>query len=239
MKIEIRGIIYISMLDWDGKIVTTLFTPRCNFRCPFCHNFELVLHPEKHKKIPFSDILYHLDKYKKWIDGICLTGGEPCIYDNIDDFLIKIRKCKPRVKLDTNGSFPNVLEKLIRKKLVDYVAMDIKTRLDDCGTSVNYETASGLEKVEKNKIKKSIKLIMASGINYEFRTTVVPGLHTSEDILAIASFIKGAKKYCLQNFSQSETLDPSYRKIQPYEKKDLEEMKNLVSGYVKECVVRG
>ena len=238
MKIEIKGIVYISMLDWDGKIVTTLFTPRCNFRCPFCHNAELVLHHAKHKKIPLFDIIYHLDKYKKWIDGICLTGGEPCLYEDIDVFLEKIRKCKPKVKLDTNGSFPNVIERLLKKKLVDYIAMDIKTRLDDCGTSANYEIAAGMKKIEKAKIRKSIKLIMDSGVDYEFRTTVVPGIHTSEDILAIAGFIKGAKKYCLQNFQKSEALDPSYRKIQPYEAKDLEEMKVLVSKYVKECVVR-
>jgi len=238
MKIEIRGIVYISMLDWEGKIVTTLFTPRCNFRCPFCHNAELVLHPKKHRKIPLFDILYHLDKYKKWIDGICLTGGEPCMYEDIDDFLVEIRKCKPKVKLDTNGSFPKTVARLIKKKLIDYVAMDIKTRLDDCGTSANYETASGLKKIEKSDIKKSIKLIMGSGINYEFRTTVVPGIHTTEDILAIANHIKGAKKYYLQNFAASEALDPAYRKIQPYEKNDLEEMRDLAGKLVKECMVR-
>jgi pyruvate formate lyase activating enzyme len=188
-----------------------------------------------------------LSKYKKWLDGICLTGGEPCLYGDIDEFLNEIRHLGFRVKLDTNGGFPEVVKKLIQKKLVDFVAMDIKAPIEDSlkliahssklKDGAAYEKATGV-KVDIEKIKKSIKIIMGSGIDYEFRTTVVPALHSAGDILAIAEHIKGAKKYSLQNFSNKEPMDPDFKKIIPYGKEKLEEIRKLVLPLVKECAVK-
>lgn len=236
MNIEIKGMIETSLLDWDGKVVTTLFTPRCNFRCPYCQNAGLVLHPEKDKTIPLPRILEHLSKYKKWIDGICLTGGEPCLYQDIDVFLKEFKQCGSKVKLDTNGAFPGIVKMLISKGLVDYIAMDVKAPIEEEKTK--YQKATGV-KVDIKKIKESIKIIMESGIDYEFRTTVVPTLHSAEDVLAIARYINGANKYGLQNFSNKEPMNPDFKKIDPYRKEDLEEMKKAVLQFVGECVVRG
>ncbi|OIN97152.1 anaerobic ribonucleoside-triphosphate reductase activating protein [Candidatus Desantisbacteria bacterium CG1_02_38_46] len=254
----IKGIIETSLLDWEGKVVTTLFTPGCNFRCPYCQNAGLVLRPRRYKTISLSTIADHLLKYKNWIDGICLTGGEPCLYEDIDEFLQEIKRLKFGVKLDTNGAFPEVIERLIRKKLVDYVAMDVKAPIENSSKleaqssklkddvvaglalqkETKYQKATGI-KVDIEKIKESINIIMKSKIDYEFRTTVVPTLHTPEDILAIARWINGAKKYSLQNFSNKEPMNPDFKKIIPYKREELEEMKNLAFPLVKECVVRG
>lgn len=255
MKIEIKGIIETSLLDWDGKVVTTLFTPRCNFRCPYCQNAGLVLRPDEYKTIPLPGVIEHLLKYRKWLDGICLTGGEPCLYEDIYRFLQKIKQLGFKVKLDTNGAFPDVVKRLIDGGFVDYIAMDVKAPLEDsCELRVvsgeykthnaqrtthnnKYQRAAGV-KVDIEKIKKSIKIIMESGIDYEFRTTVVPILHTPEDVLAIAGWIKGARKYSLQNFSNKKVMDRDFKKIIPYKKEELEEMKKLISSLVGECVVR-
>jgi len=240
MKLEIRGMIENSLLDWDGKVVSTLFVPRCNFRCPYCQNSGLVLYPEKYPVIPVSVIQEHLLKYRNWIDGICLTGGEPCLYEDIDLFLEEIKKLGMKIKLDTNGAFPEVIKKLFEKNLVDYIAMDIKSSFENSldREKTKYEEAAGV-KVDTNRIKESIRIIMESGIEYEFRTTVVPVLHTAEDITAIARYIKGARKYCLQNFSSREVMRAKFKKVVPYKLEELEEMRKLSLVFVKECIVRG
>ena len=237
MKLVIKGFIQNSLLDWDGKIVSTLYTPYCNFRCPYCQNAGLVLEPEQLETIPFEVIGDYLKKNKEWVDGICLTGGEPCIFKDLPEFIRKIRDIGVMVKFDTNGTFPKMLKRLIDEKLVEYLALDIKGPLEEeaYGRSIGVENKYVLERV-----KKSIKIIMNSGIDYELRTTIVPTLHTEEDIEKIAKFIKGAKKYALQNFSaQGEILDPKFKEIKPYHIETLNKMQDLVSPYVDKCVVRG
>ena len=233
----IKGFIQTSLLDWDGQIVSTLYTPYCNFRCPYCQNASLVIDPESLKTISFDRIKNYLLGCKGWIDGICLTGGEPCMYKDLPEFIQKIRKLDMMVKLDSNGGFPDMLAEVIKGKLVNYIAMDVKAALD----FPSYSKSTGIKNsLILEKIKASIKLIMNSNIDYEFRTTVVPGLHEEEDILRIAKFIKGAKKYALQNFSaQGEILDPKFKKIKPYPIEKLNKIQRLVSPYVKNCVVRG
>ncbi len=236
-KLTIKGFIRNSLLDWDGKIVSTLYTPNCNFRCPFCQNAELVLTPEKLETIPLEVIGEYLKNNKGWVDGVCITGGEPCMYKDLPEFIREIRKLNMLIKLDTNGGFPVLLQDIIEKKLVDYVALDIKAPLD----LASYSKVVGVNnpKVLEN-VKDSIKLIMDSGIDYEFRTTVVPTLHEEKDIEQIAKFIKGAKKYALQNFStQGEILDPKFKDIKPYHIEILYRIQRIVSVYVKKCVVRG
>jgi pyruvate formate lyase activating enzyme len=236
-KLQIKGFIQNSLLDWDGKIVSTLYAPYCNFRCPFCQNGELVLNPQKLETIPFSVIEDYLKNNKKWVDGICITGGEPCMYKDLPQFLAKIKKLGILVKLDTNGGFPVLLESIINEKLADYIALDIKAPLN----LESYSKSIGLksEKAPEN-VKKSIKLIMESDMDYEFRTTVVPTLHTEKDIEEIAKFIKGAKKYALQNFSaQGEILDPKFKDVKPYHIEILHRMQRIASTYVESCIVRG
>ncbi len=236
-KLQIKGFIQNSLLDWDGKIVSTLYTPYCNFKCPFCHNGEIVLNPQKLETIPFRVIEDYLKNNKKWVDGVCITGGEPCIYKDLPQFIAKIKKLGILVKLDTNGGFPIMLKDIIVKKQVDYIAMDIKAPLDLASylQSIGVKNETVLENV-----KKSIKLIMESDIDYEFRTTVVPSLHNEKDIEEIAKFIKGAKKYVLQNFSaQGEMLCPKFKDVKPYHIEILHRMQRIASAYVKECVVRG
>jgi len=235
MKFEIRGFNESSLLDWEGMIVSILFTPHCNFRCPYCHNAGLVLHPANYEVIPPEKITDFLKSRKEWIDGICITGGEPCIFEDLPDFLHKLRRDTGiKVKLDTNGTDPEMLKKLIRQKLVDYVAMDIKAPLEQA----KYNKAAGA-KVNLNRIKESIKILMDSPIEYEFRTTVVPTLHTVEDIVEIAKSLAGAHKLVLQNFNPKEVLEPAFKHIKPYTKEELRQMARLASPYVSMCTVRG
>jgi len=234
MNLQIKGFIKTSLLDWEGMIVSTLYTPYCNFRCPYCQNSVLILHPEQLPTHSFDEITGYLSRHKGWVDGICLTGGEPCIYAGLPLFLKKIRSPEVKIKLDTNGSFPGMLERVLKRGIVDYIAMDIKAPLEQ----KQYEKATGV-KVNLEKIKESIRIIRESGIDYEFRTTVVPGLHTADSLTEIAKFIKGAKKYALQNFVPQETLDPEYLKLKPYSLEELQKMAEGLSKYLDKCVVRG
>jgi len=236
MKILIKGMIETSLLDWDGKIVSTLYTPYCNFRCPYCQNAGLVLNPDQYETVPFEVISNFLTSHRNWIDGICLTGGEPCLFEDLPEFLKKIRNLGMEIKVDTNGTSPEMLKRVIDMGLVDYVAMDIKAPLN---FDAYKESARIKSKELFDRVRESVNLIIDSEIDYEFRTTVVPSLHSEEDILEIAQEIKGAKKYALQNFSNRETMDPEFQKIVPYKIEELEEIRKLSLPYVQCCVVRG
>lgn len=236
MKILIKGMIETSLLDWDGKIVSTLYTPYCNFRCPYCQNAGLVLNPGQYETIPFEVISNFLINHRNWIDGICLTGGEPCFFEDLPEFLEKIRNLGMEIKLDTNGTFPKMLQRVIDRGLVNYVAMDIKAPLNFNA----YEKSTRIKSKELlEKVRESVDLIIHSGVDCEFRTTVVPSLHSEEDILEIAREIGRAKKYALQNFSNRETMDPEFQKISPYKIEELEKIRELCFQYVQCCVVRG
>jgi pyruvate formate lyase activating enzyme len=236
MKILIKGMIETSLLDWDGKIVSILYTPYCNFRCPYCQNAGLVLNPDQYETVPFEVISNFLTSHRNWIDGICLTGGEPCLFEDLPEFLKKIRNLGMEIKVDTNGTSPEMLKRVIDMGLVDYVAMDIKAPLN---FDAYKESARIKSKELFDRVRESVNLIIDSEIDYEFRTTVVPSLHSEEDILEIAQEIKGAKKYALQNFSNRETMDPEFQKIAPYRIEELQEICQLTLEYVQNCVVRG
>ncbi|MEK7275353.1 MAG: anaerobic ribonucleoside-triphosphate reductase activating protein [Candidatus Desantisbacteria bacterium] len=234
--IVIKGFIEMSMLDWEGKMVSTLYLPYCNLRCPYCHNSGLVLNPEQYHSIPIEIVIDYLIRRRDWIDGVCITGGEPCMYEELPDFIRRLRDTGIRVKLDTNGSFPDMLQSLIDESLIDYIAMDIKSALDD----KSYAQAAGIK--DENiveRVRKSIEIIMNSGVDYEFRTTIVPTLHTKETLTAIAESIKGAKQYVLQAFVPNNTLDPEYLKITPYTDEQMQEIQQVVLPYVQRCVLRG
>ncbi|HAV42806.1 TPA: anaerobic ribonucleoside-triphosphate reductase activating protein [bacterium] len=232
----IRGFLETSLLDFEGKVSSVLFVGGCNFRCPYCQNRGLVLNPERYEPIPQEDIDSYLRTHKDFIEGICLTGGEPCLCEDIEGFFRHFKEMGLSVKLDTNGSCPKVLRRLIEVGVVDYIAMDIKAPL-------NFESYSSSIGVKSRGlfegVRESIKILMTSPIDYEFRTTVVPTLHTSKDIEEIAQSIRGAKRFILQNFQATETIDPAYSRVTPYTFKEIEEMAKGIRDYVEESKARG
>ena len=235
MTLEIRGFIEISFLDWDGKVVSTVFVPYCNFRCPFCYNVDLIKNPQSLDLAGIEQIEKYLLEHKDFIDGICLTGGEPCVHKDkgLFDFMRLIRKHGFAIKLDTNGADPDCIKKAIEEKLVRYIAMDIKGPLDQ-----RYDRLSGV-KTDLSKIKESIKTIMQSGIDYEFRTTVVPTLLDKKDIEDIATGIKGAKKFVLQQFVPKDALDKALKQVTPYSKNELLDMVSAAQQFVPNTILRG
>lgn len=193
---KIKGFQKTTLLDFPEKLACTVFTGGCNFRCPFCHNASLVLNSDTMNEISEEEFFSYLSKRKKMLDGVCITGGEPLLCHDIEEFIAKIKGEGFLVKLDTNGTFPEKLERLIDNKLIDYVAMDVKNSKE------KYALTAGINEFP-SKIEKSIDIIINKAPDYEFRTTVVKELHTLEDILNIASWIKNSKKYFLQAYVDS------------------------------------
>jgi pyruvate formate lyase activating enzyme len=230
---EIGGLQKFTLIDFPGKIACTVFVIGCNFRCPWCYSAELVL-PEKIKlqpKIPKKDFFTFLKKRKGLVDGVVICGGEPTIHKDLPQFIKKIKKMEFLVKLDTNGSNPSMLEKLIADKLIDYVAMDIK------GPKKRYNRATAV-KLDIKKIQKSIDILNENKVDYEFRTTVVPAIHKKEDIIRIARWIQPAKKYFLQSFRPEKTIDPSFETIKPYPQEKLIKIRETVAPFFDICQVR-
>lgn len=232
---NIGGFQKLTLLDYPGKLATTVFTVGCSFRCPFCHNPELVLGTSRGlSKGSFgeAEFIKFLKKRKGKLEGVCITGGEPTIQAGLVDFIKKIRKLGYLVKLDTNGTRPDVLKKVIDEKLVDFIAMDIKNQLKKYGKTTN--TRSDLE-----RIKLSVDLIMNSRLPYEFRTTAVPGIHTEKDFLAIAKWIKGADSYWLQRYRETKILDPKLKKKTKGKKLDLDKIMSQISKNFGKIGIRG
>ena len=196
---RIYGLQKLTLLDFPGHTGCTVFTGGCNFRCPFCHNARLVTERLDSSPMEEDTFLQFLEKRKGILDGVCITGGEPLLQADIDTFIRRVREKGFLVKLDTNGSFPEKLKSLLEAGLLDYVAMDIKNCFE------KYSLTAGVE-VDTAKIDASIDLLMHSGIEYEFRTTVVREYHTEEDIEKIARWIQGAKRFFLQHFVDSGNL---------------------------------
>ena len=194
---EIHGLNKLTLVDFDRKTACTVFTGRCNMRCPFCHNSTLVLDPASQPMISTEEIFAYLAKRKGLLDGVCITGGEPTLQPDIAEFMQEIKNRGFLVKLDTNGSNYDTLKELIDNKLVDYVAMDIKNSPEA------YPRTVGIKNFDLSGVKKSVELLKEGRVDYEFRTTVVKQLHTAEDMSAIADWIKGTKRYFLQKFVDS------------------------------------
>lgn len=232
---NIRGFIDTSFVDWDKKVSCVVFTGGCNLRCGFCHNFGLVFHPEKFEEIPEDFIFEYLREHSDFIDGICITGGEPTVQDDLADFCRKVKTLGIAIKLDTNGTNPQLLKQLIDRRLVDYLAMDVKAPLEEksysrlAGVAFNGSLAD---------IKKTIDLMINSGIDHEFRTTVVPGIHTKEDIEDISKSITGAKRYYLQKF-QPHTRFEDLNKNKTQSDEEMEELVKVARRHVKNVEWRG
>ncbi|MGB9743436.1 MAG: anaerobic ribonucleoside-triphosphate reductase activating protein [Minisyncoccales bacterium] len=232
---KIAGWQKLTLIDYPGRLAATVFLAGCNFHCPFCYSAELVL-PEKIKEQPVideADFFSFLKKRKKFLDGVVICGGEPTLNQDLPQFCQKIKKLGYLVKLDTNGSQPLVLKKLIEEKLIDYVAMDVKAPLE----TAKYEKATGV-KVNLADIKQSIKIIKTSAIDYEFRTTVVPTIQTAEDIGQLVQAMAPAKRYYLQKFLPQKTLNPDLEKIKPYSDDFLLNIKKRIAGLFEICEIR-
>ena len=241
---KIGGLQKLTLVDYPGKVAATVFLIGCNFRCPFCQNPELV-DPEKIKNQPEiseEQFFWFLDSEQGLLDGICITGGEPTIHSDLIDFIKKIKDKGFLVKLDTNGSKPEVLSELVDEKLIDFIAMDIKTSIDvkiknQKSKIKNYDIATEVN-VDINKIKRSVELIKNSGIDYEFRMTAVPGLVEKEDIEKIGKWLRGCKKFALQQFQNKKVLDKEFEKIQPYSEETLKEFKKILEKYIEKVELR-
>ncbi len=204
----INGFQKLTLLDFPSKVACIVFTPGCNFKCPFCHNAALVTHINPGDRMDINDILSYLNNRKGLLEGVSITGGEPLMQKGIKDFIKQVKDMGYSVKVDTNGTYPELLIELINENLVDYVAMDIKNNKQ------NYAKTAGVDSVDLINIQKSISFLLEGKVEYEFRTTVVDGYHTVDTIADIANWIKGAKKYYLQNFKDSgDTIQKNLKSI--------------------------
>ncbi len=224
----ITGFEKVSFIELPGKVSSIVFTQGCNFKCVYCHNYELIPLKPSNPVIPEQKVLDYLEKRKGYVDAVTVTGGEATLQPDLKKFLKKVKAMDYFIKLDTNGSNPEIVKELIDKKLVDYIAMDIKAPLD------KYEGIVQLP-VNQENLKKSIKLIMDFG-SYEFRTTVYPSL-TADDFHAMGKTIEGAKLYFIQQFRSKETL--AANDVEPYKKEKLYEFADIMKNYVKKVEVRG
>lgn len=191
------GIEHLSLVDYDSKLTCTLFTNACNFQCRFCHNQNLV-YSNNLQEIPFEDILDYLKTRKNYLEAVCISGGEPTLHSDLPNYIQKIKNLGYLIKLDTNGTNPKMLKHLIDNKLVDYIAMDIKTDLK------NYPEITNVKHINLMNIQESINIIQNSNIDYEFRTTLVKEFHNVDTMINISNWIKNPQKYFLQKFKPSE-----------------------------------
>jgi pyruvate formate lyase activating enzyme len=230
--IRISGLERSSLLDYPDKVSAVIFTHGCNLRCPYCHNPELVVDKFCRKTQITQKYLFQFLKNRKGkLDGVVITGGEPLIQQDLGKFMKKIKDMGYLVKLDTNGTYPKRLNKLLKDNLIDYIAMDVKYPRSDY-------IKSSARKGVSNRITESIQIIMNSDIEYEFRTTYVKKFHDIKSVEKIGKMIKGANKYYIQNFRAGKTLDPHLSSINSFTQKELKEMKKTMSKYVKKVYIR-
>lgn len=223
------GIDKLSLLDYDEKLSCVLFAKACNFRCPFCHNGLTVLESEEY--IPFDYILEFLKSRRGKLDAVVITGGEPTLMDDIVEKIESIKSMGYLIKLDTNGTRPEIIKELLKRNLLDYIAMDIKNSLP-C-----YPITCGVKNINEDNLKESIKLIQNSGIDYEFRTTLVSEFHTLSSIKEMGELVKGSKKLYLQQFVDREGV--IQKGLHPVDEDLANQFKEILSNYVEEVSLRG
>ncbi len=228
----IAGLQKTTLIDYPGKLAATVFTVGCNFACPFCHNPELVdpLRIKEQPKISPEFFFDFLKNRQGMLEGVCVTGGEPTINPDLPEFLAQIKNLGFLVKLDTNGTNPLMLEKLLEQKLVDFVAMDIKAPLE------KYKEIVGPD-ISLLDIQNSVELTRQFP-DYEFRTTVLPALHSKKDILSIGRWLQGAKRYFLQQFRPQKTLDEKFGSERSFDEKELAEICQSLAVFFDECGIR-
>lgn len=231
--IRIGGLQKMTLLDYPGKVACTVFTAGCTFKCPFCHNRDLVYIPENYEFFDPEKVLAYLKKRQGLLDGVCISGGEPLIQESLKPFLEKIRSLGYLIKLDTNGNQPDALKDLVESGLIDYVAMDVKN------TPEKYAVTVGMnpESFHLDKIRESVSYLKSGVVDHEFRTTVVKELHTEEDLIEIAKWIGKDSRYFLQQFNDSGTL--IQEGFSAYSASEMKEMLEKVRKYVPGAQLRG
>jgi len=228
---RIFGLQRLSLVDYPGKTACTVFTGGCNFRCPFCHNSALVLDPDPAEALPEAEIRAFLEKRAGLLDGVCVSGGEPLLQKDLGEFLKSVKALGYPVKLDTNGSFPDLLAALLKQELVDYVAMDIKNTPEKYGKTV------GLRNFDPGPVLESAALLMKGTVPFEFRTTVVREFHEEEDFKAIGRWLRGAPRYYLQNFVASENTIA--QGLHGYTPRELASFRDLAAPFFQSVELRG
>ena len=223
----------MTLLDFPQHVAAVVFTGGCDLRCPFCHNSPLVTAIDPAEKYNTEDVLKYLSSRKKLLDGVAISGGEPLLQVDIAGFIQKIKEMGFKVKLDTNGSFPDKLGELVEEKLVDYIAVDIKNCRE------KYPQTVGVPSYDLKNLDRSMEILKNGGIDYEYRTTVVKQLHTVEDIIKIGEWIEGAPRYFLQNFADSGRLINESAGYTAHDKETLLRMKAAVSPFVGDVQIRG
>jgi len=236
-QMEIKGFIDISFSDWDSKVSSVIFLPECNFRCPFCYNKNLVLQSDAMPTITYERIKEYLEANRKWIDGVVITGGEPTNHENLHSLCNELKRTGFSVKLDTNGTNPAIIRKLIEDNTVDYIALDLKAPL----TEEEYSKASGVNAASfLDQIMEVIRILLRGNVDYEFRTTVVPTVHRVIDVERICQAVKGCRKYALQNYkSDVETIDPRLQDLKPFSTAEMEAFFQAAKKIVPNTILRG
>lgn len=228
----IKGLQKTTLVDYPGKVAATIFTAGCNMRCGFCHNRDLVLNPNTIETLSEDEVLSFLESRKGKLDGVCITGGEPTLWPQLPALCKRIKELGFAVKLDTNGTNPDMVRKMIEDGLLDYIAMDIKAGEE------HYGQASGA-KVSLKKIKESIELLKQSGVEYEFRTTVIPDIHDEAEMVGIRELIGDAKRFAVQQYRGAPTtIDPRYNDMEPLPVETLERFKALMDETIPEVEIR-
>ena len=230
--VEIRGLEKFSSRDFPGHISSTVFLGGCTFRCPFCHNAELVLRPESYPVLSMDLFLSYLDSRKGWLEGVCVTGGEPLLSEDLEDLVRVVRERGLLVKLDTNGALPGRLERLVGQGLLDWIAMDVKAPLE------RYSEVAGVA-VRTEDIARSAEIVRSSGLKYLFRTTVVPRLVGREDVRRIGAWLEGADLFQLQQFVPHDTIDPAWLDVRPYPKEEFVILEEIARPFFKVVLVEG
>lgn len=230
---KVTGIQKLTLLDYPGVVACTVFTAGCNFRCPFCHNALLVL-PEQidDECLTDDEVFGFLKKRRGVLDGVAVTGGEPLLHADMPEFLARVKELGYKIKLDTNGSNPELLSEIVKNKLVDRVAMDIKNAPEE------YARTIGLKYFDIAPVERSKEMLLRGDIDYEFRTTVVKGIHTKESLIGAAKWIEGAKEYYLQQFKDSGNLILPDG-LSAYDEKQMHALADAVRDYVPTVEVRG
>ena len=228
---HIHGLNKTTLLDYPGRVAATVFLGGCNFRCPFCQNSSLVLHPSEEPEISEEEVLKFLKRRTGILEGVCISGGEPTLSAGLEDFIGKIREMGYPVKLDTNGTQPEVLRNLAEKDLIQMAAVDIKACPE------NYPSLTGLLKPDLDAVKETVDFLLHGKLDYEFRTTVVRELHNEEDFHKIGMWLKGAKAYYLQAYRDSdEVLQPGFSS---YSLEELEHFREILLENISRVEIRG
>ena len=231
IRMKIHGFNKTTLLDYPEHVAATVFTGGCNFRCPFCHNASLVLYSEECSVIAEEEVLGHLKKRRGILEGVCITGGEPTLQKDLKEFICKVKDMGFLIKLDTNGYRPEILRQLLAEGLLDYVAMDVKASLR------NYAKAVGCAQPELDRIEESIAVLKNCGIPYEFRTTVVKGIHTVEEFEEIGRLLEGCRAYYLQAYRDNENvISQGYA---AYPAQTMRDMAEMARKYIDKVELRG